>query len=144
MLRLSTKGRYGLRAMIELAQAFDSGQEPVMMGDIAERQEISRKYLHALLTSLKHAGLVRSTRGAKGGYTLARSPSDIKVSDIFTALEGELAVVDCLHDPGTCKRGEGCPSREVWSGLNNAIFRLLDGMTLRQLTGDNESVEEPL
>ena len=144
MLRLSTKGRYGLRAMIELAHAFDSDETPVMMGDIAERQEISRKYLHALLTSLKHAGLVRSTRGAKGGYTLARPPSNIKVSDIFIALEGTLAIVDCLHDPGTCKRGEDCPSRAVWSDLNNAIFRLLDGMTLRQLAGAHQASEDPI
>ncbi len=119
--------------MIDLAQAFDEIRTPVMMGDIAKRQDISRKYLHALLTSLKQAGLVRSTRGAKGGYALARSPADIKISDIFIALEGQVAIVDCLTDPGTCTREEHCASRTIWSEINDAIFQLLDGMTLQHI-----------
>ena len=130
--------------MIELAQAFDSEQTPVMMGDIAKHQDISRKYLHALLTSLKQAGLVQSTRGAKGGYALARDPSNIKVSDIVTALEGKLAIVDCLSDPDTCTRGDNCPSRSVWSDLNDAIFQLLDGMTLHHLAVKTECREDTL
>ena len=95
MLKLSTKGRYGLRAMINLAQAPPG--EPVLMGDIAQRQGFSRKYLHALLVTLKHAGLVRSVRGAQGGYVLARSPASIRAREVFEALEGKLALNHCLE-----------------------------------------------
>jgi Rrf2 family transcriptional regulator, cysteine metabolism repressor len=131
MLKLSTKGRYGIRAMIELADAY--GEGPVMMSAISEKQEISRKYLHALLTSLKEAGLVRSVRGAKGGYLLMREPDEILLTEIFEALEGRVAVIDCLDASRRCDRSEHCLSRNVWSDLNDAIVSVLNGYTLGAL-----------
>ena len=85
-MQISTRGRYGLRAMFELARGF--GQDPLLMSTVAERQGLSRKYLHTLLTTLKTAGLVRSVRGAGGGFVLARPPAEIKLSEVITALEG--------------------------------------------------------
>ncbi len=143
MLRMSTKGRYGLRAMIDLAEAYDRGQRPVMMGDIAERQELSRKYLHALLTSLKQAGLVDAVRGAKGGYYLSKSPEDIKVSDILIALEGDIFIVNCVKDHVRCQRRGRCAAHSVWVELNRTIRRMLDGVALSSLVGtDGKIVEE--
>ncbi len=131
MLKLSTKGRYGLRAMIELGHAY--GGDPIRMSDIAERQEFSRKYLHALLTSLKEAGLVEARRGAQGGYVLTKNPSKIRVSDIFEALEGKISVVDCLTQKDSCTRIEGCETRDMWKTLNNAVVKVLRGTTLADL-----------
>lgn len=131
MLKLSTKGRYGLRAMIELASAY--GEGALMMSAIADRQEISRKYLHALLTSLKDAGLVRAVRGARGGFLLAKEPTEIKVSDIFEALEGRLSVVDCVTDQSLCTRIERCETWNLWKKLNDAMLEVLEGVTLDEL-----------
>ncbi|MCP4676690.1 MAG: Rrf2 family transcriptional regulator [Deltaproteobacteria bacterium] len=132
MLKLSTKGRYGLRAMIDLAHAH--GESPVLMGDIAKRQGFSRKYLHALLTSLKDAGLVQARRGAKGGYLLAKEPFEIQVSEIFEALEGKMSIVDCLTETDTCERVDECETRDMWNALNNALIGVLKGTTLADLT----------
>ena len=131
MLKLSTKGRYGLRAMIELANTY--GEGALMMSAIADRQEISRKYLHALLTSLKDAGLVRAVRGARGGFLLSRDPREIKVSDVFEALEGRLSVVDCVTDQTLCSRVERCETWSLWKRLNDGMLEVLDSVTLDQL-----------
>ena len=142
MLKLSTKGRYGLRAMIDLAKSYDGNPVPIMMSDIAARQELSRKYLHALLTPLKNAGLVRSTRGAKGGYFLARPPAEITIKEILAALEGELNIVDCIADGANCSRASNCLARGVWKDLNDAIARLLDNVTLHSLVCDGSLPKE--
>lgn len=133
MLKLSTKGRYGLRAMIDLAQHHGDDTRPVMMSDIAKRQELSKKYLHALLTPLKSAGLIRSTRGAKGGYSLAKEPVDITLSEILTALEGRLSIVDCVMDSKECLRQENCQARLVWVDLNRIVDDKLRSVTLAQI-----------
>ena len=135
MLKLTTKGRYGLRAMIELAGSGDEG--PMLMGDIAERQGFSRKYLHALLTSLKEAGLVRSVRGSRGGYLLAKSADEIRISDVFEALEGPLAIVDCLGNSEHCERTDECLARGMWSELNDVMAGYLETTTLADLTEKN-------
>jgi len=142
MLKLSTKGRYGLRAMIELAN--NHGQKTLMMSTIAERQEISRKYLHALLTSLKDAGLVRAVRGARGGFLLAKEPSQIKISDIFEALEGRLSVVDCVTDSTLCDRMERCQTWGLWKRLNDAMVKVLDDVTLADLAVGPQAPEQVL
>lgn len=133
MLKLSTKGRYGLRAMIDLAMVYKEQPSPIMMADIAKREELSRKYLHALLTPLKNAGLVRSTRGAKGGYFLAKPPEEITVGAILVALEGELNIVDCLAETADCPRASQCLARKIWQDLNDAILEQLDNITLENL-----------
>jgi Rrf2 family protein len=130
-MKMSTKGRYGLRVMLELALRHGSG--PIMMSVIAQSQDISRKYIHSLLTSLKAAGLVRSVRGAGGGYVLATDPSKILLSDVVQALEGAFFPVDCVGDRSLCDRSDFCVTREVWSELGSAIEKVLSKMTLEQL-----------
>jgi Rrf2 family protein len=130
-MKMSTKGRYGLRVMLELALRHGSG--PIMMSVIAQSQDISRKYIHSLLTSLKAAGLVRSVRGAGGGYVLATEPSKILLSDVVQALEGAFFPVDCVGDSTLCDRSDFCVTREVWSELGIAIEKVLSKMTLEQL-----------
>src|SRR5512138_5976 len=108
-MRISTKGRYGLRAMIELA--VNHGGRPVPINAIAANQAISLKYLHAILALLRKAKLVRSARGRAGGYLLARSPAEITVGQIVRALEGPVAVVECVKDRRHCPRSAICDSR---------------------------------
>lgn len=133
MLKLSTRGRYGLRAMLDLTQSF-SGQ-PTPMRDIAERQGLSRKYLHALLSGLKEAGLVRSVRGVRGGYELAKPPETIYVGDVVRAMEGDLSIVDCLSDAESCSRVPECVARRLWEELNRVMSDVLDRLTLADLAG---------
>jgi len=134
---MSTRGRYGLRAMLELARRFD--ESPVLMGALAEREGISRKYLHALLTVLKSAGLVRSVRGAGGGFVLARSPSEIRLSEILHALEGSLSLVDCVMDKRACGKASRCTARRVWQELNGAIEDVLASVTLEDLIASEDT-----
>lgn len=130
-MRLSTRGRYGLRAMLELALGFNKG--PVLMQTIAENQEISLKYLHALLTTLKSAGLVRSVRGTGGGYLLTRPPSEIRISEVAEVLEGSLSPAECVKDKSVCKRADHCVTRDVWRDLGDAIESMLSSLTLCDL-----------
>jgi Rrf2 family protein len=117
--------------MLELAQ--QAGQTPVMMRALAERQRLSPKYLHALLSALKSAGLVTSVRGPGGGFVLARSPDRIKLSEILHALEGPLSLVECVADERACDRASACIARGVWQRLSGAIDAVLDGVTLQDL-----------
>ena len=117
--------------MIDLAQNFGTG--PVLMEDIARNNDISRKYLHTLLTTLKSAGLVRSIRGSGGGFELARAPSQIKLNEVMLVLEGSLSLVYCVEDKSLCERAEHCVTRDVWRELSNALERTLAGITLEDL-----------
>ncbi len=139
MLKLSTRGRYGLRALIEIGRR--SGEGPVLMGDIAEKQAFSRKYLHALLTSLKEAGIVKSRRGARGGYLLAKEPKDIYMSDVFEALEGKMSIIDCLTDPEVCERQNICESFPLWKSLNDILDQFLTGVTLEDILANRKTGE---
>jgi Rrf2 family protein len=131
MMKLSTRGCYGLRALLELALNY--GGKPVLMRAIAENQNISRKYLHALLTALKSAGYVRSVRGSGGGYLLAKPPAKIQVHDVLQVLEGSLSITDCVEDPDTCPRSQRCVTHELWQDLSAAVEKLLAGVTLQDL-----------
>lgn len=117
--------------MLELANRF--GEEPVLMSTVAESQNLSRKYLHALLTPLRSAGLVRSVRGAHGGFVLARPPAHIKLSEVLHAVEGSLSLVDCVADPRVCDRSKRCPARRVWEALSSAVTDMLDHVTLEDM-----------
>ncbi len=112
----------------------------MQMGTLAKREGFSRKYLHALLTALKSAGLVRSVRGAGGGFVLARHPSEIRLSEILSALEGSLALVDCIAEEETCDRTSRCTARRVWQKLNRTIEDALDGVTLEDLIAPHDAV----
>ncbi len=130
-MKMSTRGRYGLRVMLELA--LREGKDPVLMSDIAEAQHISRKYMHSLLSRLKGAGLVRAVRGMGGGYLLNRAPADITVFEILETLEGSLYPLECTYTPNICPRMETCVARDVWLEIKGSIEKLLTGMTLEDL-----------
>lgn len=130
-MKLSTRTRYGVRAMFELAQNY--GKDPVHVKVIAEHQDVSIKYLEQLIATLKSAGFVRAVRGAKGGYILAKPPSQIKVSDCFNCLEGPVITVECVQDSGFCTRAVDCPTREVWCEVQEAVMNVLESMTLQDL-----------
>lgn len=135
-MRLSTRARYGVRAMFDLAY-FGQG-EPIALKTIAERQGISDNYLEQLIAPLRKAGLVNSVRGAQGGYTLGHPPEDISVGDILRVLEGPTLPVECLIEEGEeqgehCANADNCITRRIWSALRDSIDRVLDSMTLADL-----------
>ena len=113
-----------------------------MMQTIAERQGVSRKYLDAIFTSLKSAGLVRSRRGAGGGHLLARDPADIQLGEIFRALDGPVALVDCVADPQVCARSHRCVTKGVWAEVSDAVERTLNSFTLADLVREHRELEQ--
>ena len=130
-MRLSTKGRYGARAMLDLA--LNSSEGPVLLREIAKRQEVSEKYLEHSITTLRKAGLVRSIRGARGGYVLAKLPSQIRLSEIMEVLEGSMAPVECVDDPQVCQRAQLCVTRDIWAEMKEAIDNILESITLQDM-----------
>jgi Rrf2 family protein len=130
-MKLSTRSRYGVRMMADLAENF--GKKPAFLKDIAKREEISEKYLSIIVIPLRGAGLIQSTRGAHGGYTLAKRPEEISVQDIFDALEGKICLVDCVENPKECPRVGICPTRDIWSVLGEKIRETLNSVTLADL-----------
>ena len=139
-MKLSTKGRYGLRAMIDLARY--SEDEPVSVSSIAARQDISERYLEQLVGLLKKAGLVRSIRGATGGYVLARDVKEISVGDVLRALEGSLEPVKCaaFYSEEGCMAADGCVTKYVWQKINESINETVDHMMLDELVLESRSV----
>jgi Rrf2 family protein len=117
--------------MADLADNFD--KNPVFLKDIAKREDISEKYLSIIVIPLRGAGLIQSTRGAHGGYALAKRPEDISVQDIFDALEGKICLVDCVENPQECPRVGICPTRDIWSVLGEKIRETLNSVTLADL-----------
>jgi len=130
-MKLSTRTRYGVRAIIDLAQ--NNGKEPLQLKVIARRQNISVKYLEQLMTTLKSAGFVRSFRGSKGGYVLAKAPDQIKLSDVFHCLEGSVCTVECVENGRYCERAADCVARQVWMQVQEAIDAVLQSITLQDL-----------
>ena len=130
-MKLSTRGRYGTRALLDLA--LHSGQGFVTMKDIAQRQDISAAYLARLLTPLVGAGIVRSTRGPQGGVSLSKPPNEIKLSEVIKLLEGSIAPVGCVDDERVCPRSNVCVTREVWDQMSRAMIRVLESTTLQDL-----------
>ena len=137
-MKLSTKGRYGLRALIDLAQ-YSGGDTPVSITSISDRQAISERYLEQLIAKLKKAGLVRSVRGAGGGYILAKDIHEISVGDVLRALEGNLDPVECagLEPDGECKAADSCVTKYVWKRINESINRTVDEIRLDQLVEES-------
>lgn len=138
-MKLSTRGRYGVRAMLELA--LQQGGGPTALQELAQRQGISAKYLEQLLIPLKAAGLVNSVRGAKGGYMLAAAPDMITLYDIVKTLEGPLAVVECVNDPDSCDRVGGCTVHLVWGEMSQLLMNYLSNYTLAQLASQQREME---
>jgi Rrf2 family cysteine metabolism transcriptional repressor len=130
-MRISTRARYGTRAMIDLA--LHCGDGVVMVRDIGKRQQISNRYLEQLLFNLKLAGMVSSTRGMGGGFTLAKPASEIKLLDIVQALDGPIAPVRCVDEPSRFCRSEYCATRDVWVKVKEAANKVLASVTLEDL-----------
>ena len=130
-MKISTRGRYGTRMMLDLAAHHDQGPTPLR--EIAKRQDLSVKYLEQLIIPLKAAGYIRSVRGARGGYTLARKPDKINVGQIIKVLEGGLSLVDCVEDPKLCEREKNCPTRDIWLRMSERLMEELSSLTLSEV-----------
>lgn len=141
-MKLSTRGRYGMRAMLDLAQHYHDGL--VLVKDVAARQEISERYLENLFLSFKTAGLVKSVRGAHGGFTLSKLPGKIKLIDIIRVSEGPLVLVECVADAGICPRSSKCAARDIWSELQSALDEMLGSRTLQDLMERQVKKEQSL
>jgi len=142
MLRLSTKARYALRAMIELAM--HEGKGLVQLREVAEAQQLSVKYLEQLTISLRHAGLVRAERGPQGGYELAKPADEITVLQVVQAVEGPLNLIDCVAQNEACDRTGACAAHALWRKLSSAIGRVLTETTVADLRAEQQALAEPL
>ena len=137
-MRLSTRSRYGTRLMLELALNFSKGT--IFLKDIAEKEEISEKYLSHLVIPLKASGLISSSRGAHGGYMLAKSPSQITLKEIVQTLEGNISCVECVKNPHVCSRFSKCATRSIWEKLDEKISNELSSITLEDLANSQKEI----
>ncbi len=140
-MKLTTRGQYGTRALLDVALHRD--EEPILLKDIARRQQISLPYLEHLVAPLIAGGMLRSTRGAKGGVSLARPPEDIKLSQVVRLLEGSMALVQCIDDPKTCDRSGSCATRDIWGEMKQAIDGVLESTTLQDLAERQKKKTQP-
>jgi Rrf2 family transcriptional regulator, cysteine metabolism repressor len=138
-MKLSTRSRYGLRAIVELAARHGSGT--TSMQEIAQAQQVSRKYLDTLFYSMKMAGLVVSRRGLGGGWELTRAPASITAVEVLEALEGSLSLVQCVEFPDTCAKTPSCVTRELFAELDEAIRKVLGRRTLADLVARREELD---
>ena len=130
-MKVSTRTRYGIRAISDLAEY--TGEGPLQLRVIAQHQDISIKYLEQLMAILRSAGFVRSVRGAKGGYVLAKAANEIRLADVFRCLEGPVVTADCIESDDYCARASDCAVKEVWARVEQAIMNVLQSVTLQDL-----------
>ncbi|MBN2206430.1 MAG: Rrf2 family transcriptional regulator [Candidatus Aminicenantes bacterium] len=133
MIKMSTKGRYGTRLMLQLAHHYDDKEAAVILRRVAEDEDISIRYLEQIIIPLKVSKLVKSIRGAGGGYTLARPPAEIKVSEILHALEGSCCLVECVEDGDFCSRMPYCATFEIWNKASQILKSYFDNLTLEDI-----------
>ncbi len=133
-MKLSTKGRYGLKAMFELSLNQENG--PVPLKFIAKKQNISDQYLEQIFSKLKKSGLVQSVRGAQGGYLLAKDAKEITVGDILTVLEGPISLSDCVLDEDVCENSSVCVTKVVWEKMKKGIDEVVNSITLQDMIND--------
>jgi Rrf2 family transcriptional regulator, iron-sulfur cluster assembly transcription factor len=138
MLRLSTKGQYGVRAMFEIAKGYKKG--PITIKEISKRQDVSVAYLEQILNTLRKAGIITSVKGPGGGYVLGRDPDNISIGAILRELEGPVAITSCLDPKEGCMRVDGCVTHLLWKALGENIEAFLDNMSLRDLLEGNELI----
>ncbi len=141
-MKLSTRGRYGTRALLDIALHDEEG--PVPLKDIARRQQISLSYLEHLITPLVGSGIVKSSRGIGGGVSLAKSPEEIKLNEVLGLLEGSLALSKCVADPTVCNRSEFCVTRDIWTELKTAMDGVLESTTLQGLMERQQKKGQPM
>lgn len=140
MLKLTTKGQYGVRAMFEIAKGYARG--PITIKEIAERQELSVPYLEQILNRLRRGGFIKSQKGPGGGYVLSKKPADISVSEILKSLEGPIAITHCLGPTAKgCNRVERCVARLLWKSLGERIEQFLKTMSLKDLLKEGVRIE---
>jgi Rrf2 family protein len=130
-MKVSTKGDYGVRALVELAHHY--GEGPVQSAEIAAAQQVPEPYLDQLLTTLRRAGFIRSVRGPQGGHALIRDPHEVHLTEVMNALEGSLAPLACVDDPEACTKEGGCVQREVWERVRDATVEILDSVSIADL-----------
>lgn len=133
-MKLSTKGRYGLKAMFELS--LNQNQGPISLKVIAKKQNISDQYLEQIFSALKKAGLVKSVRGAQGGYLLTKEAKNITVGDILTVLEGPVSLSDCVLDEDICENSNVCVTKIVWEKMKKGIEEVINSITLQDMIND--------
>jgi len=131
MFHISTKSRYGLRTLVELASHCQAG--PVSLKELSKGQSISKKYLENIFRMLLQGGIIRSVRGARGGYQLAVDPARVTLLDILNTIDGPVALLECIRNADMCKKVRGCPTRSLWKGLEEHIITYLKGRTLKEL-----------
>ncbi len=139
-MKLSSRTRYGMRAILELALEY--GKAPLQIKTIADREDISNKYLEQLIAMLKASGLVRSIRGPRGGYVLAKPPSEVLMKDVFLTLEGPMVPAECLQHEEYCERCTDCATRQIWQKLQNAILGVLESVTLADLVQNSKEMKK--
>lgn len=140
-MKLSTRGRYGTRVLLDLALRW--GEGPVQLKDIARNQQVSVMYLEHLIRPLMAAGIVKSMRGARGGIWLVKPPHEIRLSEVIGLLEGSTDMVGCLDDPNTCPRTNSCVTRDIWAELKKAMDGVLESTTLQDLVERQKRKERP-
>ncbi|OHD07278.1 MAG: hypothetical protein A2Y34_07160 [Spirochaetes bacterium GWC1_27_15] len=141
-MKLSTRSRYGVRLMFELAVNYNKGA--MQLNDISSKEEISEKYLSQIVIQLRLSGLINSIRGSQGGYLLAKRPEEITIKDIVESLEGGLDIVDCVEDQTTCKRSTICVTQMVWKKLSATIKETLNSIKLSDLVEWDKSRKQEL
>jgi len=141
-MKLSTRGRYGARALVELAK--HDGQGPLPLKEIAERQQIPLKYLEQIAMTLKGAKLIKSVRGPSGGYVLTRPPDKVHLLEIIEALEGSLSFVNCVKDPSTCERVESCAFNDLWKRISVETSKILRSVTLADMVQSDSQKKDGL
>ena len=140
-MKLSTRAQYGTRALLDLA--LHKGEEPILLRDIAQRQQISPLYLGHLITPLITAGIIGSTRGQRGGVWLVKPPGEVRLNEVVQLLEGSTAPVECVNDSKACPRSDLCVTRDIWSELKQAIDEVLESTTLQDLVERQKRKDQP-
>ncbi|APV43461.1 Rrf2 family protein [Dehalogenimonas formicexedens] len=140
-MKLSTKARYGTRALLDLAQHY--GEDVIPLKDIAARQQISLSYLEQLVGPLVDSRLIQSVRGSHGGLKLAKPPESIRLSEVVSLLEGPIEPVYCIHNPDKCDRSPFCATRDIWGDVGKAITSVLDQTTLADLVAKQKAKTSP-
>ena len=138
-MKISTKIRYGARAMLELASHY--GEGPIELKEIAKKENISLKYLEQVINPLRGAGLVKAVRGSKGGYSLAKPPSEICLYDVVETLEGPLNLLECLRDSKVCQKVPSCVTRDIWQEVSEAISKIFYSVTLEDMVNRKREKE---
>jgi len=140
-MKLSTRGRYGTKALLELALHW--GEKPVLLKDVSQRQQIPLPYLEHLIGPLVQAGIIKSTRGTRGGVSLLKPPQEVRLIEVIQLLEGSIAPVECVDNPKTCPRSDLCVTHDIWDEVKEAMSKVLASVTLRDLVERRKQKGQP-